>query len=129
MSLYQIMLLGGEALLGLVIAYAAYSLFSSTPPSVAKMRAALHYPRWYWVLAGIMATIGAVGLLIGMAIPLIEASAALWMAGYFVVATGTHLLRKDWTNLGAPVLFLAIFAGLVALRWADAQPLLALIGM
>ncbi|HEV7126470.1 MAG TPA: hypothetical protein VGN32_03395 [Ktedonobacterales bacterium] len=37
--------------------------------------------------------------------------------------------RKDWVSLGAPILFLAIFVGLLALRWADAKPLLALVGM
>lgn len=46
MSILQIVTLVLEAILGLFTAYAAYSLFTSTPPSVAKMREALHFPRW-----------------------------------------------------------------------------------
>lgn len=92
MSILQIVTLVLEAILGLFTAYAAYSLFTSTPPSVAKMRE------------------------------------ALWMIAYFVVATFTHLVRKDFANLGMPLLFLAIFVGLLVLRWPDATPMLALVG-
>jgi hypothetical protein len=58
-----------EALLGLLSAYAAYSLFTWTPASMAKAREALHSPRWYWMLAGCVATIGAIGLLVGLFFP------------------------------------------------------------
>ena len=87
MSLLQIATLLFEALLGLFSAYTAYSLFAWTPPSLAKAREALHYPRWYWVLAGCVATIGALGLLVGLFLPVIGALAAAWMVAYFVVAT------------------------------------------
>lgn len=113
----------------MLIAYAAYTLFAWTPPSLAKAREALHYPRWYWVLAGIVATIGALGLLAGLFIPAVGAAAALWMVAYFVVATFTHVFRKDMKSLGMPLLFFAIFVGLVVLRWADAAPLRALVGL
>lgn len=128
MSVLQIVTLVLEAILGLFTAYAAYSLFTSTPPSVAKMREALHFPRWYWVLAGFVAAIGAIGLFAGLALPAVGALAALWMIAYFVVATFTHLVRKDFANLGMPLLFLAIFVGLLVLRWPDATPMLALVG-
>lgn len=36
------------------------------------------YPRWYWALAGVMASIGGIGLLIGLAILPVGAIAA-WM--------------------------------------------------
>ena len=91
MSLLQIVTLLFEALLGLLTAYTAYSLFAWTPASIAKAREALHYPRWYWVLAGCMATIGAVGLLVGLFFPIIGILAAASMIAYFVVATFTHI--------------------------------------
>ena len=129
MSILHIVALVLEALLGLFSAYAAYSLFTQTPPSMAKMRAALRYPRWYWVLAGIVATIGAIGLFVGLAIPAIGALAALWMVAYFVVATCTHLIRGDMANLGMPIIFLVLAAVLVWLHWTDATPLLAYVGL
>lgn len=109
--------------------YTAYSLFSQTPPSLAKARAALHYARWYWVLAGVLALLGGIGLLVGLAIPAVGALGALWMAAYFVVAMLTHIFRKDFASLGMPFIFLLIFVGLAALRWADVTTLLASAGL
>lgn len=128
MSFLQIATLVVEALLGVLSAYAAYTLFAWTPPMITKARDALHYPRWYWVLAGIAATIGALGLFVGLWFPVVGAGAAVWMVAYFVVATLTHLIRKDLATLGMPLLFLVICLGLTALRWGDAKPLLALVG-
>lgn len=129
MSVLAIVVLVFEGLMGLMSLYIAYSLFSKTPPSVQKGRDALRYPRWYWVLAGVLALIGGVGLLVGLALPVVGAAAALWMVAYFVVAALTHVSRQDWVNLGAPIVLLLIFGGLLALRWTDAKPLLAFIGL
>jgi DoxX-like protein len=128
MSLLQIVRLLFEVLLGLFSAYAAYSLFASTPPSVVKAREALHYPRWYWVLAGCMATIGALGLLVGLFFPVIGALAAAWMVAFLVVATFTHLLRKDFAGFAMPLIFLLLPLGLLVLRWAEFAPILADLG-
>ena len=128
MSLLQIVRLLFEALLGLLSAYTAYSLFAWTPASIAKAREALHYPRWYWVLAGCVATIGALGLLVGLFFPVFGALAAAWMVAYFVVATFTHLLRKDFAGFAMPLIFLVLPLGLLVLRWAEFAPILATLG-
>lgn len=128
MSVQHIATLVLEGILGLFSAYTAYSLFSRTPPSIQKGRDALRYPGWYWVLAGFVASIGAIGLFVGLAIPVVGAVAAMWMIAYFVVATCTHLLRSDFKSLGMPLIFLAVFVGLTLLRWSDAGPALALVG-
>jgi DoxX-like protein len=75
-----------------------------------------------------MATISAIGLLVGLVIPVVGAAAALWMVGYFVVATLTHVVRKDMVHLDMPLLFFAIVVGLGVLRWGDATPILAFVG-
>jgi hypothetical protein len=129
MSIQHIAAMVLEGLLGLFSAYTAYSLFSRTPPSIQKGRDALHYPRWYWVLAGCLATIGAVGLFVGLAAPVVGAVAAAWMVAYFVVAMLTHAIRADFKSLGMPLIFLLVFADLVALRWSDATPVLSLVGL
>ncbi len=121
-----------EAVFGVFTAYAAYSLFTGTPPSVAKVREALHYPSWFWLLAKIAATTGAVGLLVGlgfavMGFAVIGAAAALWMVAYFVVATLAHVIRKDMANLSMPISFLVIAVALVALRWGGVTQLLAVV--
>jgi hypothetical protein len=96
---------------------------------MAKAREALRYPPWYWALAGCVAIIGAIELLLGLLIPGIAVLGVTWMIAYFIVATFTHLLRKDFANLAMPLLFLGIMAGLLALRWADVTPMLAAIGL
>lgn len=118
-----------EGLLGIFSIYTAYSLFAQTPPSLAKQRAALHYPRAYWVLAGIVATIGGIGLLVGLAIPMIGAIAAVWMIAYFIVAIFTHVFRKDFAAIGLPFFFALVFVGLTALRWTDLTPVLKSVGL
>ncbi|MEO7003718.1 MAG: DoxX family protein [Ktedonobacterales bacterium] len=123
LTILYIVTLAFEGLLGLFSVYSAYSLFSWTPPSLAKSREALHYPRWYWMLAGVMAAIGAVGLLVGLVFPVLGAVATVWMIDYFIVAAFTHIFRNDLRNLVAPLVFLVCFAGLAALRWGDLAPL------
>src|SRR5947209_14221933 len=125
MSLLQIVTRRFEARLGLFSGYTAYSLFTRTPPSLAKARDALHYPQWYWVLAGCVATIGAIGLLVGLFFPVIGALAAAWMVAYFIVATFTHLLRKDFAGFAMPLIILILPLGLLVLRWAELASILA----
>ncbi len=116
-----------EALMGLFTVYTAYSLFAWTPASIAKARDALHIARWFWLLAGVVATIGAAGLFTGLAVPVVGALAALWMVAYFIVAALVHITHHDMGNLAAPLIFLVIFVALAALRWSDLAPILTLL--
>jgi uncharacterized membrane protein YphA (DoxX/SURF4 family) len=128
MSAAQIAALVLKVLLGVLLAYAAYTLFTWTPAYITKAREALRYPRWYWLLAGVLALIGAVGLFAGLAFPVVAAAAALWAVAYFVVAAITHLIRGDFAGFITPLFFLALSVGLLVLHWSDASPLLALVG-
>jgi hypothetical protein len=129
MSVLHIVALVLEGLMGAITAFAAYSLITGNPASIAKTREALNYPGWFWLLAKIVATIGAVGLFAGLVYPAVGATAALWMVAYFIVATSAHVVRKDMANLGMPIAFLVLAVGLVALRWGDATPVLAAVGL
>jgi uncharacterized membrane protein YphA (DoxX/SURF4 family) len=129
MSFRKIVMLILEALLGLFMVYTAYSLFSWTPEVIAQQRDALDYPRWYWVLAGVLALISAIALLVGLFRPVVGAFGALWTAAYFIVATLTHVNRADWANFYVPLIILVIVLGLVGLRWNDAKPIRATVGM
>ena len=128
MSILQIIALILEVLLGVFSAYAAYTLFAWAPPSITQARDLLRYPRWYWVLAGCMASIGAIGLFVGLLVPVVAVLGAAWMVAYFIVASFTHLYRKDFATFAMPLFFLVPFIGLLALRWGDVTPILAAIG-
>jgi hypothetical protein len=95
---------------------------------ITKARDALHYPRAWWLLAGVVALIGAIGLLVGLFVPVVGAAAALWLDAYFIVATGAHLRRNDFVNVTMPFFFLVLAAGLTVLRWADVTALFAQLG-
>jgi DoxX-like protein len=118
-----------QALLGLFMAWAAYTLFAWTPEIVTKSRDALNYPRWYWVLAGVLAVISAITLLIGLFIPVLGAFGTLWTAAYFAIATVSHVFRADWVNFSAPLIFFGLSLILVWLRWNDTKPIRAAVGM
>ena len=81
------------------------------------------------MLAGFAATLGATGLFAGLAIPVVGVVAGVWMVAYFVVASLSHLVRADFKNFGIPLFLGLFFIGLIALRWSDATPVLALIGL
>lgn len=118
-----------EALLGLFMVYTTYTLFAWTPEVVTKVRDALNYPQWYWQLAGVLAAISAAALLVGLFNRVIGAFGALWSVAYFIGACASHMVRGDWADLYLPLTFLVLAAILVWLRWGDAKPMRARLGM
>src|SRR5215467_1581106 len=72
-----------EALLGLFMLYTAYTLFAWTPEVITKARDALNYPQWYWLLAGVLAVISAIALLVGLFVPVVGAFGVWWTVAYF----------------------------------------------
>jgi uncharacterized membrane protein YphA (DoxX/SURF4 family) len=118
-----------QAILGLLMAFAAYSLFARTPDFIAQQRDALNYPSWYWLLAGVMATISAIALLVGLFNATIGGFAALWTVAYFIIAALTHASRTDWANIAPPIICLLLAVLLLWLRWDDAKAIRARVGM
>jgi uncharacterized membrane protein YphA (DoxX/SURF4 family) len=118
-----------EALLGLFMLYTAYTLFAWTPEVITKARDALNYPHWYWLLAGVLAVISAIALLVGLFVPVVGAFGAWWTVVYFLVASLSHVIRLDWANFYLPLIFLLPFLLLMWLRWDDAKPIRARVGM
>jgi len=64
---------------------------------------------WMIPLGTLLAT-GAIGLLIGFAVPLLGALAAIGLVLYFVCAVGAHLRARD-RGVGGAVFFLVLAAG------------------
>ena len=127
-NLIHIATLVFEGVFGVFTLYAAYSLFMWTPPTLAKAGEAMGMPRWFWLLAGTVATVGAAALFTGLVDPVVGALAALWMVAYFVVASMLRIARNDLGNIAPALVFLALAILLAALRWSDLTPALALIG-
>jgi uncharacterized membrane protein YphA (DoxX/SURF4 family) len=128
MSIQHIATFVLELALALFTAYVAYAQ-ATRMPAIVKAREHLHFPQWYWNLATVLAVIGALGLLVGLFIPVVAAVAVLWMAVYFVVAALTHMSTGDFKGAVPGIFCLAITAGLMALRWGDFATILAFVGV
>lgn len=127
MSIQHLAALVLEAVFALFTMFVVYAQ-ATRMPAIVKSREHLHYPQWYWNLSTVLAVLGALGLLVGLFIPVVGAAATLWMVAYFVVAALTHLSKADVKGGVPALLFLVFSVGLVTLRWADASPILALVG-
>lgn len=82
---------------------------------------------WLTKLALLKAA-GAVGLLIGIGVPLIGTAAAAGLVLFFLAAITIHLRSRDYYSLGAPIGFLLVaLASLVLGLYARGPVALALV--
>lgn len=106
------------ALLALASAASAFFTFTRNPQIVSSMAKVGVPDAWLPWLATAKAA-GAVGLLFGLAIPLLGQAAAVGLVLYFVGAVIFHLRAKDYAVAPVVVLVLLAVAALV-LRTASA---------
>jgi putative oxidoreductase len=125
----QIGVLVAQGLLGLFLAFSAY-LNITRAPQLVKQWEHLRLPRWYTLLSATLLTIGTVAVLVGLALPIVGALAALWFVAFFVAATLTHVVRRDkLSGISVPMTFLVIFVALAILRWGDLAPLFSVMSV
>ncbi|MEU0397156.1 DoxX family protein [Streptomyces sp. NPDC006208] len=85
--------------------------------SIAAIADRLSVPRSWMVPLGTLLGAGALGLLIGFAVPLIGTAAAAGLVLYFLGAVGAHLRVGD-RRLGAAAAFLSLSVAVLALGLA-----------
>ncbi|MEY2491132.1 MAG: hypothetical protein QOH24_83 [Verrucomicrobiota bacterium] len=108
------------AYLIVTILAAAANIFSATcdlvryeKVSIAMAKAGV--PESWMTTLGVLKAAGALGLLVGIAVPLIGTAAAVGLILFFVAAIITHLRGRDY-SLGPAVVFLLLAAATLALR-------------
>jgi hypothetical protein len=108
------------AYLIVTILAAAANIFSATcdfvryeKVSIAMTKAGV--PESWMTTLGILKAAGALGLLVGIAVPPIGAAAAVGLVLFFVGAIITHLRGRDY-SLGPAVLFLLLAVAALVLR-------------
>ncbi|WP_199618126.1 DoxX family protein [Paenibacillus alkalitolerans] len=67
-------------------------------------------PTSWMFLLGVLKAAGALGLLVGFAVPLIGAAAAIGIILFFVAAIFTHLRARDY-SIGYPTVYLLFAVG------------------
>ncbi len=98
--------------------YAAYVDFTGAPWVLDNMDK-YGVPQSWLFLLGVLKAAGAVGLLLGLAIPEIGTAAAIGLVAYFVGAIVTVVRARWYSHLGFPVMFLLPAAGSLALLLAS----------
>ena len=80
--------------------------------------ARLGVPEPWLPMLGILKAAGALGLLVGIGVPVIGTAAAVGLVLFFVAAIITHLRARDY-SLGPAVVFLLLAVAALVLRWAS----------
>ena len=111
------------AYLIVTILSAAANIFSATcdfvryeKVSIAMAKAGV--PESWMTTLGVLKAAGALGLLVGIVVPLIGTAAAVCLILFFVGAIIAHLRRRDY-SLGPAILFLLLAVAAVVLRLAS----------
>jgi hypothetical protein len=98
--------------------YAAYVDFTRAPWLLDNM-AKYGVPQSWLFPLGVLKAAGALGLLVGIAVPLIGAAAAIGLVAYFVGAIVTVVRARWYSHLHYPLLFLLPAAGWLVLLLAS----------
>src|SRR5438128_3360629 len=111
------------AYLTVTLLAAAANIFSATcdfvrykQVSIAMAKAGV--PESWMTLLGILKAVGALGLLVGIGVPLIGTAAAVGLVLFFVGAIFTHLRGHDY-SLGPATVFLLMAVAALVLRLAS----------
>jgi hypothetical protein len=100
--------------------YASYLSFirhESVKATADKTRV----PQSWMIPLGVLLAAGALGLLVGFAVPLLGTLAAVGLVLYFLGALGAHLRARNY-QLGAPAFFLSLAAAALAVNLAYRTP-------
>ncbi|MFJ2866421.1 DoxX family protein [Kitasatospora sp. NPDC087314] len=75
-------------------------------------------PRSWWIWLGVAKAAGAVGLLVGLAVPVIGELAAIGLVLYFAGAVATALRARDHAHVVFPIIYAAPAAAALVLGLA-----------
>ena len=102
---------------------AAANIFSATLDFIRYKQVLINMakagvPESWMTTLGILKAAGALGLLIGIGVPLIGTAAAIGLILFFVAAIITHLRARDY-SFGLAVVFLLLAVAALVLRLAS----------
>ncbi|MEJ2858178.1 MULTISPECIES: DoxX family protein [unclassified Saccharothrix] len=101
--------------LGAVLAgFSAVSVFTGAKWVVEPL-AEYGVPRSWWTWLGVAKALGAVGLLVGLAVPAVGTAAAIGLVLYFTGAVVTVLRARSYGHVVFPLIYMAPAVAALAL--------------
>ncbi|WP_031067434.1 DoxX family protein [Streptomyces sp. NRRL WC-3742] len=97
--------------------FSAYSVFAKASYVVEPLTQ-YGVPRSWWIWLGIAKAAGAVGLLVGLAVPALGYAAAIGLILYFLGAVLTVLRARVYKNVVFPLIYMAPSAASLVLALA-----------
>ncbi|MFJ6379707.1 DoxX family protein [Kitasatospora sp. NPDC092039] len=101
----------------LMVGFSAYSVFAGAE-YVVKPLADYGVPRAWWTWLGVAKAAGALGLLVGLAVPAVGYAAAVGVVLYFLGAVVTVLRARAYAHVPFPLVYMAPVAASLVLALA-----------
>lgn len=99
------------------VGFSAYSLLTRATWVVEPLTE-YGVPRSWWTVLGAAKAAGAIGLLVGLAVPLVGLAAAIALILYFLGAVVTIVRARSFSHIPYPLLYLVPVAAALALASA-----------
>src|SRR5262245_31323586 len=99
-----------------MVGFSAFSVFSHA--KWVEVLAAYGVPRSWWPWLGTAKAAGAVGLLVGLIVPVIGVMAGIGLVLYFTGAVVTVAHAHWYTHIAFPLLYMSPVIGAMVLRYA-----------
>lgn len=99
------------------VGFSAYSLLTRATWVVEPLTE-YGVPRSWWTVLGAAKAAGAIGLLIGLAVPVVGLAAAIALILYFLGAVVTIVRARSFSHVPYPLLYLVPVAAALALASA-----------
>ncbi|MFJ8625897.1 DoxX family protein [Kitasatospora sp. NPDC093550] len=101
----------------LMVGFSAYSVFAGAE-YVVKPLADYGVPRAWWTWLGVAKAAGALGLLVGLAVPAVGYAAAVGVVLYFLGAVLTVIRARAYAHIPFPLVYAAPAAASLVLGLA-----------
>ncbi|CAL9340239.1 hypothetical protein SUDANB95_00252 [Actinosynnema sp. ALI-1.44] len=94
--------------------FSAFSVFTKAKWVVEPL-ADYGVPRSWWTWLGIAKALGAIGLVVGLFVPVVGVAAAVGLVVYFTGAVVTVLRAKSYGHVAFPLIYMAPAVAVLAL--------------
>lgn len=84
-----------------------------------RQRDHLRVMPWFWRVTGVLEVLSAIGLFVGLWVPVVAVVASLLLAATMIGAFSTHMLRRDpFANASVSLVLLVLVLIVIVVHWS-----------